>query len=288
MSIYYVGKFAHSKKGDTMARVEKYKYYEVHMKIRHNHRGYRNSTNPDIKKDRTYLNYSLLPKRKTVEYEYFKQRFSSVPHSTRKDLVAAAGWVITLPADAKKAFDTEPNEEHKKFFDAVYDFCKDRYKDENIVDAQVHYDEISLSSSLVTRGRPHLHLVFIPVDKAGRICANNVLTKHELHEFHRDLQKYLKTKGIPGTVYGSDGTTGREYKTVKELKEERTIEAMVNEKLKERTNELNSREQLLNKREEQLNVREHELNTREQQLEHLIQQSQVQTQSTDTDIEFDM
>ena len=82
-------------------------------------------------------------------------------------------------------------------------------------------------------GQPHLHCCFIPVvpdRKHGgeKICANDVLTRKELRNFHPELKKYLKNNGIDANI--NSGITRQQggNRTVKELKEGRTRDWTVN------------------------------------------------------------
>ena len=54
--------------------------------------------------------------------------------------------------------------------------------------------------------------------QSEKICANDVLTRHELQSFHSDLQKHLQNDGLNCSVItGITKSNGRNY-TVKELK----------------------------------------------------------------------
>ena len=59
-----------------MASVEKFTLAAVVNEIRHNNRTIKNSSNPDIDRNKINLNYSLTPDRHISEYDYFKQRKS--------------------------------------------------------------------------------------------------------------------------------------------------------------------------------------------------------------------
>jgi hypothetical protein len=97
-----------------------------------------------------------------------------------------ADWVVTQPK-------TLPPERSKEFFQHTFQFLSERYGEKNVVSAYVHMDETT----------PHLHFAFVPVTKntgksAGKfpekLCARQVLTRHDLQTFHTDLQNYLQKK----------------------------------------------------------------------------------------------
>lgn len=221
-----------------MASVEKFTNTAVANQLRHCRRQIENDSNPDIDRSRTHINYSLTPERKMSEYNYYKQRKSELHCHGRDDVKTMAGWIITAPAELQTL------EEEKIFFKNAYSFLESRYGKENVISAIVHYDEGKMEKikdrwgeyvrdengeikKELVLGRPHLHFDFIPVtaDKnpnhpqAEKICANDVLNKHELQHFHTDLQKYLKDNKVKGEVLtGKTKSQGRNY-TVEELKE---------------------------------------------------------------------
>ena len=185
-----------------MASVEKYEMSAVVNQLRHNERTVQTPSNKDIDKERTALNYILSPDRGMTSYDYFKQR--------KSELYCYNRGVVTAPKDLSVGL-------HKVFFRESYNFLAERYHEENVVSAAVHMDE---------SGMPHLHFYFIPAVadlKHGgeKICANNILNPKELRNFHPDLQRYLKEKGIDAKVM--NGATAGGNRTVKELKQEREI-----------------------------------------------------------------
>ena len=89
-----------------------------------------------------------------------------------------AGWIVTVPKNLKES-------DRERFFQVTYEFLIERYGERNCIQAIVHNDE---------GGQPHMHFLFIPAtsdQKHGgeKICANDVLNKTELRNFHPALQK---------------------------------------------------------------------------------------------------
>ena len=72
------------------------------------------------------------------------QECAEVHCQNRKDVNVMATWVVTVPKDL-------PEQEHKAFFQASYDFLQQRYGRENVVSAYVHMDEVT----------PHMHFAFV-------------------------------------------------------------------------------------------------------------------------------
>ena len=224
-----------------MARVQKYTDAAVVNQIRHCKRETKHNSNTDIDSERTYLNYSLTPRRKISEYEYYKQRKAELYCYHRADVKTLASWVVTVPKDI------EDSVQIHQFFKTTSDFLIQRYGLENVIAIECHFDEGKMekmkdrwTGNYITDengnvkqelvlGRPHLHFLFIPVApdrnkkhfQTEKICANDVLTKTELKRFHSSLKKYLKSNhgpGADGIINGATKAQGRNY-SVSEMKE---------------------------------------------------------------------
>ena len=196
-----------------MASVTKFTRSAVRNQLRHIERTIAHPANEDIDASMSELNYSLAPQRGMDSYSYFQQRLSELYVYNRADVKVMAGWIVTAPTDLVR-------DQYATFFQATYNFLADRYGEENCIQAVVHSDE---------SGQPHLHYCFIPVtqDKkhgGAKVCANDVLNRAELRNFHPALQKYLNEHGIDARV--TSGITARQggNRTVRELKKERTYE----------------------------------------------------------------
>ena len=194
-----------------MASVKKFTESAVVNQLRHIERTIAHPENMDIEKDRTVQNYSLLPQRGISSYEYYRQRKSELSCYNRADVKVMAGWIVTAPKDL-------PMSEMEKFFNVTYEFLAERYGEKNCVQAVVHNDE---------GGQPHIHFLFIPAaaDKkhgGEKICANDVLNKAELRNFHSALQKYLLDHGVQANILTGITKAQGGNRTVRELKQENT------------------------------------------------------------------
>ena len=194
-----------------MASVKKFTESAVVNQLRHIERTIAHPENMDIEKDRTVQNYSLLPQRGISSYEYYRQRKSELYCYNRADVKVMAGWIVTAPKDL-------PMSEMEKFFNVTYEFLSERYGEKNCVQAVVHNDE---------GGQPHIHFLFIPAaaDKkhgGEKICANDVLNKAELRNFHSALQKCLLDHGVQANILTGITKVQGGNRTVRELKQENT------------------------------------------------------------------
>lgn len=205
------------KGGFIMASVKKFTQAQVINQLRHNERTIQFPSNQDINPTLKTTNYSLTPHRNMSSYDYFKARKSELYCYRRSDVKVLAGWVITAPTDLNP-------EKYHDFFLAACKFLDNRYGKRNCIQSIVHHDE---------SGMPHLHYCFIPTvpdPKHGgeKICANDVLNKKELRNFHPDFQKFLSESGIKATVHSGITKEQGGNRTVKELKAEREKKLTLN------------------------------------------------------------
>lgn len=246
-----------------MASLEKYTAGQVSYILRHNSREHpKPPANIDIDPDRSKLNYSLTPERGSTARackNYYNDRLNAVYHMNRSDIITAAQWVITAPQDLAE-------DQEEQFFQETFRYLNSLYGAENCIQCIVHYDEgIKGNDGKIIEGRAHLHYIFLPIvenkkymqpNKAGnvtkkntfrqKLCADELINKRHLKEFHPSYQKWLDRVGINATVHS--GITGGKSRTVKELKHEtRELERQKeiiaaleaeNKQLKERVREL--------------------------------------------------
>lgn len=246
-----------------MASIEKYTAGQVSYMLRHNSReSPKPPANIDIDPERSYLNYTLTPERGVTARAcktYYNNRLSEVYHMNRADIITAAQWVITAPKDLA-------SDQEERFFYETFNFLNSIYGDKNCIQCVVHYDEgVKGHDGQIIEGRPHLHYVFLPVvankkymkpNKKGnitkkntfreKICADELINKKHLKEFHPAYQNWLNNAGIKATVHS--GVTVGKNRTVESLKREtREIECQKeiiasleseNKQLKERIREL--------------------------------------------------
>lgn len=194
-----------------MASVKKFTEGAIVNQLRHIERTIENPSNREIDTSKLHRDYFLSPERDMSSYSYYKSRKEQLYVYNRKDVVTMAGWVVTAPKDLAVA-------DEKLFFEEVYRFLEQRYGKENVVSAVVHGDE---------EGQAHLHFCFIPVvpDKkhgGEKICANDVLNRRELNNFHPALQKHLRDNGVNAKVMTGITRQQGGNRTVRQLKQERT------------------------------------------------------------------
>lgn len=210
------------------AEEEKYKYL------------YRQNDSIDPK--RTHLNYNLAPSDGKTQQEIFDERMSQVKCLKRKDVNVMCSWVVTVPKDL------DP-ERTKEFMQHTYNFLENRYGRKNVISAYVHMDETT----------PHIHFAFIPVvfdekKQTEKVCAKEIIDRHELQIFHDELQNYLESSmGCRVNVLNEATKEGN--KSIEELKRGTARQTLqnVHRATKKEKNELNNLQK-------QKTVLEHEIN----------------------------
>lgn len=196
-----------------MASVEKFSKSSIVNQLRHIERTIQNPSNPDIDREKSNQNYSLVH-RNISSYDYYKERLSQCYLYNREDVKTTFGWIVTCPEDL-------PEDQTDLFFYNVHDFLNERYGEENCIQSVVHKDE---------SGRPHIHWIGIPVVKDKKhsqgikVCCNDVINRKDLRNFHDDLDRYLKNNGLNCSVKTGITKAQGGNRTVKELKQERDIQ----------------------------------------------------------------
>ena len=179
-------------------------------------------SNENLDRTRTHLNYNLATHQTMNQGEFVRQRCSEVHCQNRKDVNVMVSWVVTAPKDL-------PENEQKAFFEASYDFLKNRYGLENVVSAYVHMDEVT----------PRMHFAFVPVkygfkqDKKNpnisteyyKVSAKEVVNRYDLQSFHESLQRFVE-KRLGHEVSILNEATKEGNKSIEELKRQTATERL--------------------------------------------------------------
>lgn len=190
-------------------RLEKRKANNIIGMQIHNDRMTENHSNEDIKKELSYLNYNLIecPSYKKKINEELEKRYT-VNKSLRKDANLCVEVIFTSDKDF---FDKLTPEQERLYFEKSLEFLQEFAGKENVISATVHKDETT----------PHLHAVFMPLTKDGRLNYKDFInTKYDLI----DLQdKYYEkiTEFFPELERGKSSLeTQRKHLSIEEYKYE--------------------------------------------------------------------
>lgn len=150
-------------------------------------------TNKDIDWSRTHLNYDLSNNHDVFFHKQIRKRIESLhlKKSVRKDAIVMVQALVTSD---KIFFDGMSREEIAQFFLDSYNWLVERYGAENVISANVHFDERT----------PHLHFNFVPVTSDGRLSAKSLITRQSLREqqdsfIHNVGMKYGLERGKEGS-----------------------------------------------------------------------------------------
>lgn len=241
----------------SLARLEKHTAAQMSYQLKHNLREYGSRITPpkniDIDLSMSFKNKILSPEnhgRTSREIkDYYNHRIKEVYLYKRADVKPCCSWVITAPKDLN-------DKDLDRFFQVSYEYVCSLYGEENILLASCHYDEgVKDKYGNHIAGRPHMHVLFIPVvknkkyltvNKKGiitkqnhfkeKISADALLTKFHLQMWHKNFQNYLNKNGLYCNV--NPGNTGKN-RTVTELKEMTREELIRKEVEKEYNRKLN-------------------------------------------------
>ena len=149
----------------------------------HNDRKSKSSKNQEIDYFKSYKNYDFVTTKKTYKTRV-KERISelNLKRAVRKDAVVFCSFIVSSDKDFFK--DLDENQTRQFFYDA-FNFFKQRYGEENIINATVHVDEV---------GAPHMHLGLVPVTADGRLSAKSLFDRKELSNLQTDYSLFMGRK----------------------------------------------------------------------------------------------
>lgn len=151
----------------------------------HHQRERESKTNPDIKKDKTHLNYDLHNKTKIDFNKTVKEKIKNqvvTNRKIRKDAVVNCDFIISSD---KKFFENLSEDQQRNFFKKSYEFFKERYGKEKITYASVHLDEHT----------PHMHLGLVPITQDNKLSCKRLFNPIGLKRLQDDYPKYIQSHG---------------------------------------------------------------------------------------------
>ena len=215
-------------------RNAKYKRNNLKGIFRHNERRNKHYSNKNIKKELSYLNYSL----KDCTYIYEKEFDLMKEKYNLKGQVKNVSNIICeyMITSDQAYFDSIGEKETRRYFETAYQFvCEyQNLGEEYIISAKVHMDEDS----------PHLHLVFVPVvhtkDKNGNtidkvVCSEFWKGRDSYRQLQNAFHAYVTKHGFNLERGLPKEETNRKHYSVEEYKKitnfEKTKEVLENMKL---------------------------------------------------------
>lgn len=119
-------------------------------------------SNPDIDINKSKYNYHIIQAPKYTYSRQIKDLIKRYGCKVRKDSVKLVETLITASPD----FMNKLSEKGKReYFERATEFIKQEVGEDRIISAVVHMDEST----------PHMHLVFCPINKDGKLSAKSIL-----------------------------------------------------------------------------------------------------------------
>lgn len=156
-----------------IVRVQKFKAGAVKGIQIHDHRERPSRTNPDIDKERTPQNYSLVQSENWKEAIKARTDTLESTKAVRKDAVLMVQILVTSDQEFFKSLTPE---QEKAFFEQSLKFIQDRYGKENVFSAVVHKDEKT----------PHMHVNLTPI-RDRRLTAKEIFNRKDVTSLHTDF-----------------------------------------------------------------------------------------------------
>lgn len=119
-------------------------------------------SNPDIDINKSKYNYHIIQAPKYTYSRQIKDLIKRYGCKVRKDSVKLVETLITASPDFMNKLSEK---EKREYFERATEFIKQEVGEDRIISAVVHMDEST----------PHMHLVFCPINKDGKLSAKSIL-----------------------------------------------------------------------------------------------------------------
>lgn len=159
---------------------EKYKSGNLTGLQKHNQREFKNHSNMEIERSKSYLNYDLINHKPISINNRVKtiiEENRASKRAVRKDATVYCECIISSDKDF---FEKLSYEDTHRFFKESLSFLEKEIGKDNIVTAIVHMDEST----------PHMHLGFVPmIDNS--LSAKRLINRQFLRDIQDNMPKYL-------------------------------------------------------------------------------------------------
>jgi hypothetical protein len=136
-------------------------------------------SNPDIDMNKSKENYHIIHAPQYTYSRKIKELIKEYGCKTRKDSVKLVETLITA---SPKFMNRLSKGEQREYFERAVKFMKDEIGEDRIISAVVHMDEAT----------PHMHLVFCPINKDGKLSAKSILgNQKSLSEWQTRYYNYM-------------------------------------------------------------------------------------------------
>jgi len=223
-----------------VCHVQKFKSPDVRGMQIHNQRESKNSKNKEIDIERSHLNIDLINQGSINYNKKVKEIINKGYKGTKAIRKDAVVMNSTLISSDREFFKDMPREKQLEFFKESLSYLSEKYGEDNIVSATVHFDETT----------PHMHVCSVPLTSDGKLSAKTIFNRTMLKKLQTELPKHLQEKGFDinrgiegserGHVEVNEFKKLTKYEEVKALEEEIKLkEEILKDKIKEINNDKN-------------------------------------------------
>lgn len=136
-------------------------------------------SNPDIDMNKSKENYHIIQAPQYTYSRKMKDLIKEYGCKTRKDSVKLVETLITASPEFMNKLSKG---EQREYFERAVKFMKEEIGEDRIISAVVHMDEAT----------PHMHLVFCPINKDGKLSAKSILgNQKSLSEWQTRYYNYM-------------------------------------------------------------------------------------------------
>ena len=136
-------------------------------------------SNPDIDMNKSKENYHIIHAPQYTYSRKIKELIKEYGCKTRKDSVKLVETLITASPEFMNRLSKG---KQREYFERAVKFMKDEIGEDRIISAVVHMDEAT----------PHMHLVFCPINKDGKLSAKSILgNQKSLSEWQTRYYNYM-------------------------------------------------------------------------------------------------
>lgn len=161
---------------------------------RHNQRENKNYQNKNINHEMTSHNIDLIHGNNKVNYndlinniieqKYDARNKDGSLRKIRKNTVKHVQGIITSD---EEFFYSLNSHDKRKFFEESLDFLKEKYGEDNLLYATVHYDEKT----------PHMHFGFVPLTEDGRLSAKEIIgNRSKMSHLQDEFNSHINHSGF--------------------------------------------------------------------------------------------
>ena len=222
--------------------------------------------NPDIDVSRSHLNVNLTGMRyaeRCAAYDARIAELDAMPGANiRSDRVT--GQLIETPIPAGL-----PEEQATAFLTRVMEIGVEMYGAENLISADIHYDErheyVDSRTGEKTVSRIHLQQVYVPVVD-GRLCGKEFSSRRRMIAYNNAVQDMARAEFGIDFLTGKGKSKGKQGKSVAELKADSII-AQAEQEAEGITRTVRFKKTLVDSREKRLAEREQAVKDAERAVE---------------------